>query len=641
MITVNSLPNTYKAGNSSVPLQVRTTDNYLNHRCNLNFIEREYTPISLTSVAIGLNLFTEVEFDNNHDLLEGDVILVLDSVYPKYNKHYQVVRVINSTTIVINLTQEEIALPIDWTVYKSKQFIAPFITNDLIKNADFELHKYTKSLFKSNYKVSYQDSPFDASNTRYKSKFIVGESYTYQLEFIDNVFTTGSLGLLIENTQVNDIQFNVGDSIVVQIDLHEWNTTGIDSDNGNLQLISATEESNYQVGQTVFLTEQTIANGPRTIIDVQDSTAPYTITVNYPYTGSPTTVTGKAFANAEPGYQGVATILDIIQDGQDVIIKTNKIWTNNTRPLKGTVQFANDTKLNTFDDIITDEINLYDAHFEYKDFSQSDMNDYVSFTPPIPNNFERFSTIYKQDQSNISTTSDKYFINKSDKASILLHSGEDLQNFTPTIECYDENYNQIFSASYTSASLTGLEDVYLPIGLQELVDNSALVDNLSQSIVDETKYYTLSLGYNIHFETLCYKSSNYLSLIFKDDLSSFISLPVNLVNRLNIETNKNKYYQKSMNFDNSTETPTYINSGGERIYNNIYRYKYILNTDLLDDLNVEVLKSLMKSDEIYLQEDGELIRVNLLNNDKELKQQLIDGVYSYTLQVEYANIETK
>lgn len=103
------------------------------------------------------------------------------------------------------------------------------------------------------------------------------------------------------------------------------------------------------------------------------------------------------------------------------------------------------------------------------------------------------------------------------------------------------------------------------------------------------------------------------------------------------------YFDKYLNPNYST-TSTFTNVRGRSQYSNEILQTELLTTDWLEDVETELLKSLLDSNDVYIIEPDDkqasgyrFIPCLITTNDFELKNNFNDGMYSYVIEVAYSN----
>jgi hypothetical protein len=645
-IQITTEPNKYLAANSAVPLRINSTFDYNNQQTRVNFLTQStLIPSMLVDsevVSIGNNVYTK--FNVNNTFIEGEVIYILDQ--NNYYFGYVLVIEATSTYFIINKVANRDTL--SGTFYKSSPFKAPIIKNYVDYNLREDVRNYVESSF--DYELV---NPYDASSTRIEYKINYDFIYEYEWLFDDNYFVAGnSIGFIDFNaTSINDTNFQIGDVIVIEQNLLEWGISNIDDDgNGQLKLIGNVP-SQFRVGQSVTVVNlaagQEYLNGQYIIIEV-DNVNDY-IVVDHPYTGANINTGGLAYSMSRPSYNGFATITNIIFNMDGLIIATDIPFDASTPAIGGKITYANNKFFTEWNKELTDPKYLYQAKIDKSNFS--DFSKYVMQNRNAELNY--FSTILNQEiqpiiSSPVYLGEDAYQINSDTVNSILQHKDYEYWGFeNENVRIYVELYNssrQLIGEFLMD--LNNLDDVYIPSTIKSFT--TATKNEITGTFAtykDDVKYYGISvidqeppggpykISRTIYFELTGCTNNERFDLVWRDQLGSFVSYPFNKLSREFTEVDKKYFTQNTGKFDSNNHF-TYKQERGDTVYNNRSKKKYILNTDWVKEHVSKLMIDAIRSNEVYIFKDNNLISVNINNTQIEDKTIQNDRIFNYTIEVE-------
>ena len=161
-------PGEYSAGYSAIPLRLNSTDTLTldDYKYIVNIAFSAVTATSSSSVAIGTNTYTQLNFDAVHAFEVGDTILLDDSDNNNtYSDYYTVVTVPSTTAIVADFTLGA-AMTADTEAYR----VIPYkMSPDLEGESKLDLSNTLKDFVTQN--IQDTNEIFPAPNT----KFILSE----------------------------------------------------------------------------------------------------------------------------------------------------------------------------------------------------------------------------------------------------------------------------------------------------------------------------------------------------------------------------------------------------------------------------------------------------------------------------------
>lgn len=404
-------PHTFMAGYSSLPLrvysdQVQSTTNF-KYLINIGLSKS----VVDSAIAVGYlqDVYTQVTFEEPHDFVRGDSVMIDDSINNNYSNFYTVMSVVNSTTIIINLLLGP-AMSGGEVIYK----IIPFTFDpDLQDEAKIDLSNTLKNFVTQN--ISDVNDIFAAPDTRLDYSLIMGKKADEIYLFEDNVFVNGSVGFY--NSSLPDsftatTNFQIGDVIVIEQDLVEWNFYDNFFNAGELAFTGTTGH-NFRSGQTVTISGQITQpayNGPVQIRSVINDTSFSTWKT---FTTSTPAEAGTAIGIPRPEYNGTATIIDIYYDS-GIVIVTDKGFTDSSLPIGGNIRLANPNTIPTINDLSITGLSIYNAHIDTVDYGFST----TQFDPYV-------CQVRSASANNISTllgNTERYRIEPSTKSWLLAHT---------------------------------------------------------------------------------------------------------------------------------------------------------------------------------------------------------------------------
>ena len=629
-ITIYTQPNDNMGAYSPVPLRFSSSNvNEENFKYVTSILWNRIDSSTATSVLVNNELYTKFTTSSNHSFNNGDLILLEDST-TGYGGYYTIISTPSSTEVVIDLT---LGQAITSTIYLSN-VVKYTLPADLDGEAKLNLSKVLKNYV--SYDFSDDNDDFAASNTYFDYRLNLGEESVTEWDFYDNGFISGgSVGF----SGTTEPPFEIGDLISVEVDTLEWSYDDNQFYSGNLAFVSSTNKHDFKVGQEIIVTNQITEpyyNGVTTVTEVPDE---YTVVTNKKFTTSTPVEPGKMYGQAWPGYNQTSTVTDKYNSGSDWFLSTDDGWISTSNlPVTGKIKYA-DGRLteNASVTTITGKT-VYNAIIDKRDYTQSYFDGYL-----VDGTGKTTSTILSKD------TTKKYRIEQSTKSWLLCHFDYSGTKYMQ-LEMYDANGNQVTSIQYTLTSTD--KSVYVPVGLSQLLSTSMAAltvypnPYLSQSIIDQTSYYTIRFRNSggskattaITFELNddCSRYDIY-HLCWKDSYGSWLSYPFIYKAKESTEFERNKYYQKEGEFNTTDDTFGYeTDKGGEQIFINRSRDKIILNSGWIEDFENDLIKDLLSSTKVFLQEpDNTMYQVVIQNDNFEFKTKDNNDMYQYSITVTY------
>src|SRR5690606_18841748 len=166
-------------------------------------------------------------------------------------------------------------------------------------------------------------SIWSGPNTYFNYQLYLGEAKKYVVEFEDNGFFYPTYGdaakISFWNssiTSLSAVSLSIGDQIVIQQELFEWNYTGAYNDGGYLAFSATSAIHNFRVDQPITVNGQVTEpyyNGPTTITSVNNYPSSTRLTTSKPWSTVAASIAegGDIFGTPIPEYNTVANIVDL------------------------------------------------------------------------------------------------------------------------------------------------------------------------------------------------------------------------------------------------------------------------------------------------------------------------------------------
>ncbi len=638
MYTVYTQPNTYSAGYSAMPLQLYSDEssNAQSFKYTVNILYDKFTVTGSSSVSVNGRITTKLDCSDMHNFSVGDVVFFNDTSNNTYSGNYIIKSIPSTSSLIINLEQ---SAEITGNTIVS-HVLGYKVNKDLDGRAKLDISNPIKDFLTED--LQDVNDIFEASSTKFEYDLDCGYESKYVFNFTNTVFTglAGFRNATMSEPDIDNIPFQVGDEILIEQNLFEWEFDNPYNNGGFLSFFSADAHS-FRVGQQVTITgqQEQSFNGVATIKEIGSSNPSQSITLYKPYI-SGTTGGGVAFGVPRPEYNSVARIEDIYyQVGLGVVIKSNIPWAGDSQTLTGRITFA-DGRVSEFHNQYTITGNTaYNAKQNKSDYSIDGFDDYVLDASA---GLKNISTILA-DGNNL------YRIEKSTKSWLLAHSQPN--NLVLGKYSLKDANDDLLSTVFLTSANGALKDFYFPVGLNQLLNSSnTFGGSINQSIVDSTTNYEIELtdaegtplSHSIKFEinTDCSRYELF-HLTWKDARGSWISYPFKYVSNENTEIERKNFYQSEGKWNNSTFD--YDSFGrGEKTYFTRSRDKYTLNTGWIEEYENDLIKDLMTSTSVYVQlPDDKLIGCQILDTNFKKHKDNQDYLTNYTLTIALARNENR
>lgn len=646
---------TYNAAYSNMPMILESDNiflNQFNYLIRICYNAKEI--LNMETYSYLSNVYTKLTFIN-HNFKLGDSLLIFTG---QYKGEYIVTKIIDNDTLVINLTLD---IPF---VYDGLTYICNFIPYKKPINPDGQANVDISNTIKDFVKSTIEDTNdiIDGSSTRFEFFIVAGEEYYYEFEFQDNVFVGGNVGFVNTNIiDVNDVKLQIGDKIQIQQNTYVWDYDDNYAD-GTLVGFTSTNTHSFQPGDDIVITGQITNpeyNGPTKIFSIPD---PYSIAVYKPFLSNSPAEPGSIYASIPHEYNITTTILDIYYEPSlnGVVIKTDITFARSTSPIGGIIKPINTFAIKDFNYVDNMISYAYDMRFDRLDYI--DYNGYnkniVTDNYILKNNTKLISTI--ANNGNFTSTN---FINYNriefnTKSFLLVHTDTNTTSielgFKYDFYTSEENVksNTIYGTTLLYVNNETRSDLYFPIGIKQLINNTTTIDVGSFDLETQyknIKYYTVTcydvesgidiskpIYYKINKD--CNSGLPTYHLMWKDALGSWLSYPFKYKAIESTEVSRSNYYKREGSFKNNKFSLPTIDRGDSTFYVKS-RNLISLTSGWVEEYENKLFSDLIKSSEVYLQSpdiktvvesDGEFL-VDEFNNyiTDEFGDKIIVGSAAY------------
>ena len=631
-------PNIYQHGYAAVPLRLNDTevDNVDNYKYIVNIIWDRKGASGNSQATFGYNVYTRVNFSSAHNYLIGDT-LFFDDNNGFYRGYYNIISIPSSTSIIIDLTQTQ---SISTPLYVSRVIKYKF-TPDPNGEARMDLSNVLKDFVTQNFQNV--NECFTGNNTRFTYSLYCGSQNTPVFLFNDNYFVNGKVGFVNSGmTSVSEVDFSIGDQILVQQNPHFWNYTGLTS-----QIVSGVNKirlngsvvHGFTAGDVVYLQNITTApsyNGYTTVLSVPTTTS---MILSKDYSSTIPSQSGTLWGTPIPQYNTTGIITNITYvGGVGVIVTTNIGWAGSSPAISGTITPINDLTTYDYKTLVITGKSVFNSYVTMYDYTLTDMNQYV-----LSGNTSKLSTILTPSQS--------YRIEKSAKSWLLVHNSTGSYTTGLKFTWYDTNGNTL-GTSFISNASGNVNDYYAPIGVDQLLNSTNRTDSVSLStiynqIASYQVFATTSLGgsarsqtYNYEINTDC-SMYDLFQLIWKDAQGSWNVYPFKYMSTDSTDVDRKSYYKTAGNWDNNTFGYNTYDRGDKTFFVRS-RDKILLNTGWIYDYENILIKDLLQSAEVYVQTpDNSVYACTIDNNSLQFGKAIDEQIYQYNLTIVYANNEIR
>lgn len=648
MITATTQPNIYSAGYSAVPLRLTDSNVDLvdNYKYIVNILYDKLTISSSNSVNFDSYIYTQLNYSTTHNYNVGDVIFLNDSA-ELYTDYYIVKQIdTNNTSIIIDLT---LAQAITGTTTTAR--VVPYKKSpDPDGEAKTDIGNTLKDFVTQN--LSTSTEIFAAPDTRFDYEILCGYEGKAVFTFSDDTFGLSGNTAFINTglTSVDQVDFQIGDEIIVERNLADWNYYDNYSSAGNLAFTSTTETHNFTTGDTITITGQITNpsyNGPTTVMSVPDS---YSLVTNKAFLLSSPVEGGTIYGVVNPSYNTTTTIKNIyFQTGatSGVCIETYITPGIATQPIGGTIKHRDGRLITNYNGLPITGLSVFNAYVNNLNYDIDYMEDYV--IKGVISTLNNLSTIYAN-PIQFTQTNNRYRIEKSTKSWLLCHNYQDRYASGATYTWYDAS-DVVLGTSYINNISNDGMDFYIPIGIDQVLDSNARTDSTPLTgITSQIDNYTVAAGIStlvkrsndIRFE-LNQDCAGYdlYHLMWKDALGSWISYPFKYISSNSTSVDRKNYYQTDGNWRSNSFDYDSFDKGDTSFFTRS-RDMVIINSGWIQEYENALIKDLMQSAAVYVQTpDNILLAATIQNKDIKFGSLQNEKVWQYEFTVMYANNEIR
>jgi len=628
-------PHTYMNGYSFVPLRINDTNSgdIENYKYVINILYNTLAPTGSTSVSFNNDVFTRLNYAEAHEYNRGDILFFNDSSND-YTNYYTVMSVPSSTAAIVDLTA---GAPITGSVETSnviKYKFSPSPDGD----AKFDLSNTLKDFVSQN--LHDVNAIYEGDKTRFEYSIVAGYEGKALFEFDDNIFQSGNAGFVATGlTAVTQVDFQVGDEIIIQQDLYEWPYFDNFFDSGRVGLTGSTPHY-FNAADTVTVSGQITNpsyNGETTLFSTTATfpSGANNIVLNKSFLLSSPVEGGTVYGVITPEYNTTATITNITYSaGTGVVITTDIPWAGNSPAIGGTIKHADGRIITSFDELQITGMNVYNAFVNHFDYSITEFDKYVcQVRTPSANNI-----------ATILGGTSKFRIERGTKSWLLAH-GDNLLGFplSPRYTFYNSAGTLLSVSRLTNTN--GYDDFYFPVGLDQLTGNLTTISGSDFSAITNSIDY-----YKVEVERLASVASNPVWFELNDDCSKFevyhltwkdakgswISYPFKYLSQDTIDVDRKNYYQTAGNWSNNSFDFDSFDRG-DRTFFARSRRKVTINSGWIDEFENELIEDMVKSAAVYLQlPDGNLVGATIEEKTVTLGKNLNEQIWNYTFTVIYS-----
>lgn len=627
-------PNDFTAAYSAVPIQVYSNefDDYDQFKYLINLCWNVNTSLSgSTAVSYPLNdnVYTRFTTTSPHNFNIGDKVLLYNQSATTINGYYDVIRVPSSTEFVITL---EPSIPISSYIFEIGNVIKYKIDPNLTGYGNIDLSNTLKDFVSQNLSANTTNYglSYNGGDTMFEYNIYAGQETLYQVEFVDNFFSGGSVGF--NNTGITTttgVLFEVGDEVIIEQDLSTWNYNDNYFINGYVGFTGSTQHS-FLSGQTITVVGQSTHpyyNGQTTIL----SAGTYNIVIDKSWQGSSPTEPGSIYGTPRPSYNTVGTITDIYVDPTlGLCIVTDIPFYSSSVPISGVIRYADGRLTEEPVKSIIRNKRTYNAHIDRPLYTTSYFNNYVLQSGQTNN------------LSTILTTNKNYRIEKSSIGFLLTHCKGN-GSFVDGMAYVFKNSSNATIGEVIIEKPTSSTDYYSPIGLEQIsqapkIEISGSFPSYSGNVstyevfavdLSGMTYYQQSEIIDFELNNDCSMYELY-HIMWKDSYGSFITYPFKYISRESIDTSKSNYYKTEGNWLTGSFEYNQWDRGTKDFY---AKSKEIitLNSGWLYEFERDLIKDLIQSPSVYIQTpDNKLYPVQLQETNLEIYKKINEQLFQYT-----------
>lgn len=603
-------PLQYMAGYSTIPLNVLddAVANTESYSYLVNIVYNEKTILNATTASYEGYLFTLVNYSTPHDYKRGDeLLLTQQSGY--YDGYYTVLAVPTDSSIIIDLELGQGLTGTTTTANHIPYNISPSPTNDIREDLSDTLKNFVTQ------NLNIENISIDGSNTRFDYSVKLGYEGKALFEFYDNAFISGNTGFYNTGlTATTQVDFQIGDQIIIEQDLYEWPFVDNFFSNGNLGL-SGTTSHPFISGDTIIVTGQITEpyyNGNTVVIA---SASTNTIRTAKGFVTSTPQEGGIVFCNLVPQYNTTAIITNIFyQVGLGVVILTDLGFARSTPPIGGRIRHSDGQKIRRYNVETITGGTIYNSRFDDDEYSMDAMIPYVIKDEPAESN--NFSTILNGQH--------RYRIEPNTKSWLLVHNHEDIVGGA-LYRYYDEN-NSLLAEIYQENDSDNNRDYYMSVGIDDMIyygEYITLSGNLETAYanIDHYEVYSCTSDYTINSNPITFELNRDCSqyemyhLMWKDKMGSWVSYPFKYVATTSLNVERKNYYTTSGNWSDKGEFSYNSNDRGETTFMTRGRDKITINSGWIEEFENELIRDMFLSSQLYVQTPDNKVFGCILTSD--------------------------
>ncbi len=643
--TVITQPYKYMHGYSNVPLRVVNTaiTTLENYQYLINIMFDKLSATTFTSYAFGINTYTKLTFATAHPYKLGDTLFIKDST-DLFTDFYTVMQVLSTTSIIIDLNYTiTITPPLVYHVIPYK------LSPDPDGHAKLDLGNTLKNYVTQN--LHDLNDCFAGDNTKFSYEILCGSENKGLFTFHDNSFeAAGAVGFVNSAlTATTQVQFSIGDEIIIKQDLYAWQYQDNFFSSGNLGFTGITDSSIWESGDTINVTGQITRpdlNGITTIKSVGLNS----IVTNKGITSLNTPVEGGViYGTPLPEYNVVTTITNIVYSaGTGVIIVTDIPFSDSSPAIGGTIKASDGKLLTNWDGPAITGLSVFNSYVTQQDYTLTDMDKFI-----LSAGTHIYSSIYTTAQGN----TNGYRVEGSTKGWLLIHNSTSDFSTGNLYYWLNEAGNSL-GFTYLPNISSNKFDYYTPLGIDQIrnstnrldytgvgitvlsgISNSDIIQYLIQpyNLIDDDPVGQ-PLRFNLNDDCSRYEIYH---LMWKDKHGSWISFPFNYVSVNTTDVDRKQYYRTAGNWNNNSFGFDDLDRG-ETSYFVRARDKVLLNSGWITEAENILIKDLMMSASVYVQTpDNILLACTIQDKSLPFGKNINDGVFQYKFEVTYSNDEVR
>ena len=652
MITGQTTPSRWMGAYSAIPLKFKDDnfDDFQRFQYVTNIVWDAATATGATNVQFNGQVQAQFNFALNHTFEVGDKILIDDFNLNLYTGYYNILATPTLKSVVVD-TQLQSNVTADIFLHKVKRYKQ---SPDLQGEAKVDLSSTLRDFVTQN--LEDVNEIFAGTDTAFRYDLYLGSESVFVYDFDDNYFLSGgSVGFINTSlTATTQVPFNIGDEIIVEQELYDWNYSYAFNSGGNLAFYSSGATQNFASGQTVEVFGQPLSyyNGTTGILSVPNGN---TIVTNKLWIQNVAATAGNIFGTPRPTYNTTSIITDIFIDG-GLVIGTNIPYAGSSQAIPGSIKLLSGEKSISPAEYKIYNYSAYNARVENLDyrFNLEYFEDYTIRNQMSAWTTSQASTILNSGVQSAKTTTEHYRIRPESKSWLLVHCQLNDVGANAGYDWYDSSGN-ILGTSYIFNMSLDKQDCYFPVGLNQILASANRTDAMVNTANTLSTIYSQIDSYSV-WSIVTDKELNKCSreifyqidetcsqypihhLMWKDSYGSWLSFPFSMITEKRIESDKSDYYKSEGQYKEDDTFGYETFERGQTTYFSRNRNKYVLNSDWVNDVDNTMIEDLIKSASVYMQKpDGVLVAVRIVDRDLQIKNGLNDMIFNYRLEVTEAN----